>query len=713
MAAAPEKVAVLPELRQELKLERGGSGAAGEPAWLIVDPAQHRYVQINEDAYQLLSRWQAGGPYQALIDAVAHGFGQTIGPDDIAEFVRFLAANGFTVEPEAGGWQNYADQARRAEHGWLMWAVHNYLFIKLPLFRPEAALTRLLPYVAPLYTRTFFAIVAAFGLVGLYLVSRQFDVFRATFQHFFSWDGALTYAIALGIVKSAHELGHAFTALRFGCRVPSMGVCFLVMFPVLYTDVTDAWRLRSKRERLMIGAAGVAVELAIACLATFLWPFLAEGVLKSLAFSIATVGWVLSLAINLNPLMRFDGYYLFADALGVDNLQSRAFAMGRWKLREVLFGLGAEAPEALPGTTRRILVGYAWAIWVYRLVVFTGIAVLVYHMAFKLLGIVLFLIEIVYFIARPIASELMRWWTEGRAIRATGRSKLTAALALGAVVLLIIPWSTRVAVPAVLEAAEIAHVYPARAGVVAEVKVAAGNEVKAGDALVVLSSPDIEHQIKVTSRKLALVKLRLARRGSDEEDRTQSMVHEREAQSLSSELRGLEREREELTVRAPQAGVIAEFNPSVHAGRAVGRAEFIALIRGGDRLVARGYIAGRDVARIGPSAPGRFIADLPGWPEVNVSLRDIGTSGIQNIDMPELASVHSGPVAVRPQASDGGHRRLAPVEANYLATMTAEEGAIAPGYSVRGVVQLDGDAQSLALRAWRQVAAVLVRESGF
>ena len=517
---AEDRVAVLPELRQELRLERGADGPGGAPVWLVVDPVQHRYVQIDEAAYQLLSGWQEGQPFAALIENIARDFDAKVSAEELAQFVRFVEANNLTVEAPAGDWRHYAAIAKRAEHGWLMWAIHNYLFIKLPLLRPEPYLKRALPWVAPFFTRGFFFAVAALGLVGIYLVSRQWDVFRSTFQHFYSFEGAITYSLALAFVKSAHELGHAFTAVRYGCRVPSMGICFLVMFPVLYTDVTDAWRLRSRRERLLIGAAGILVELAVACLATFLWAFLPEGILKSLAFSIATVGWILSLAINLNPLMRFDGYYLFADALGVDNLQSRAFAFGRWRMREILFGLKAPPPERMELKTARILTFYAWSIWFYRLTVFTGIAILVYHMAFKVLGIVLFLVEIIYFIARPIAGELLSWWKYGAAIFATRRSKITAAVFAALVIAAVVPWSTHINVPAVLEAAEITRVYPQRAGLIEELHIEAGDEVKAGDILARLTSPEVEHQIVVTERKLALVKMRLARRPADGEDKS-------------------------------------------------------------------------------------------------------------------------------------------------------------------------------------------------
>ena len=709
----PQQQPVLPELRQELRVEAGAIGTDGAPTWLIIDAAQHRYVQIDQRAFHVLSRWRAGLTYGEIADMVTRDFGDPLRPEDIEQFVRFVSENNLTIEPASGGWKYYASVADRGKHGWLMWMVHNYLYIKLPLLRPEPYLRAALPLVAPLYTRTFALIVAAFGITGFYLVSRQWDTFETTFQHFFSWQGAAVYGLALIMIKSCHELGHAFTATRFNCRVPSMGVCFLVMFPVLYTDVTDAWRLRDRRERLLIGGAGVAVELAIACFATFAWSFLPDGIFRSLAFSLATVGWVLSLAINLNPLMRFDGYYLFADALGIDNLQARAFAFGQWRMREFLFGLGKEPPERLPERTALILIIYAWVVWVYRLVLYTGIALLVYHMAFKVLGIALFIVEIVFFLLRPIVSELMRWWKHGAAIRATRRTRITAAIAVTIVLLTFLPWSTRVFVPSVIDAASIARVYPQRGGTVASINVKPGDTVKAGDVLVQLSSAETDHDIQLTKGKIALVKLRLSRRSSDADERSNSMVLEQELRSLTSSLEGLEKERANLTIYAPISGVIAEFNSAVHKDRAIGRSEFVALIRGDGALLARGYVAQDDVARLGSSNNGRFVPEVAGWPSISVHLQDVAKAGAAAIDMPELASQYGGAIAVRPRGGNDGHKRLVPVNASYLATMTVDDGAVYPPMSARGVVVLDGDAQSIAGRAWRRVASVLVRESGF
>ena len=161
-----------------------------------------------------------------------------------------------------------------------------------------------------------------------------------------------------------------------------METAFLVLWPVLYTDTNDAWKLPSVRQRQLINAAGVAAELALACLALLACHLLPEGPLRAAAFLLATTTWIMTLAVNLNPFMRFDGYFLMSDALGIENLHEHAFALGRWRLREWLFDLREAAPEPLvSGQTLALDLVCIWRL-LYRLVPFVGIALLVYHLFF-------------------------------------------------------------------------------------------------------------------------------------------------------------------------------------------------------------------------------------------------------------------------------------------------------------------------------------------
>lgn len=712
----PSKSKPLPELRQELRLERGADTPTGAPTWLIIDPVANRYLQIEGPAYQLLSIWTPGQTAAELAAAARERFGLVVDNGEIEQFATFLEQQRLTLAPRDGGWKQFSDAANARDHGWISWAIHNYLYVKIPLFRPQRFLDRTAPLTALFFTRAFWISIAVIGLVGLYLVSRQWEAFKGTFLYLFSWEGAAIYGIALVIVKTLHELGHAYTATRYGCRVPSMGVALMVMMPMLYTDVTDAWRLRKRQQRIAIDVAGMAVELALACIATALWAFLPDGPMRSVAFIIATVGWVLSLFVNLNPLMRFDGYYLLSDMLGIDNLQGRAFEFGKWRMRELLFGLGAPPPEQQPQRTQRILTWYAWATWLYRLILFTGIALMVYHLAFKLLGIVLFLIEIVYFVLWPIGAELQNWWRNGAVIRKRPRSLVTAAIAVAAVLAAVVPWSTRIDVPAVVEAKSLARIYPPRPAEITAVHVTQGQSIRAGDPVVTLRSPELEHQTALASRKLALVELRLGRRGADDKDRESSLSLERERAALRSQLAGLAAERAELVVRSPISGDVAEFNLDVQPGRFMGRAEPIALVRGGDGLIARGYLQEHDLARISTSqtdhAGARFAPDNPLLARRALKLVSVASSSSQSIEIPELASQHGGTIAVRPKADKHRATQLVPQAASYLAVFEVADGAPELDRSERGVVHLEGRPESLLARAWRQTLRVLVRESG-
>ncbi len=260
-------------------------------------------------------------------------------------------------------------------------------------------------------------------------MSRQWSAFTGTFAGFLSLDGALVYALALVGTKTVHELAHAFTAARYGCRVSSMGVAFMVVVPMLYCDVTDSWRLPDRRQRMAIDAAGIVAEAVLAVYASLAWVLLPEGSLRTGAFLVATASMVSSLLINLNPMMRFDGYLLMADALAVPNLQARAFALLRWRLREALFDLRAPKPDQFAPVKQRVVIAYAAAIVCYRAVVYAGIALLVYHATFKLLGIALFAVEVGWFLVAPVWKEIAMWWRLKQGIRATRRSRLTGGVA--------------------------------------------------------------------------------------------------------------------------------------------------------------------------------------------------------------------------------------------------------------------------------------------
>ena len=698
----------LPRLREDLIVSPGPRSAAGAPTWLIYDPLRHRFIDIDAATFEVLSQWRNHTTVESLALAVALRNGQPANPAEIDRLASFFVGSQLTSGSPGGDWRALSKQAASRPHGLLMTLIHNYLFFKIPLANPQAFLESTKPLVAPFFHWTVQGFIALIGLVGLYLVSHQWDEFLLETRGLATLGGVASFGATLFVVKAFHELGHGYSAIRHGCRVPSMGLAFMMMAPLLYTDVTDAWRLQDRRKRLAIDSAGIAVELGFACLATFVWVFLPDGLARHIAFLIATTSWTMSLAINLNPFMRFDGYYIMSDLLGVPNLQSRAFALGGWQMREFLFRLRVPCPENLPGRLQTTLVAYAWSVWIYRFFLFLGIAAVVYACFFKLLGIILFAFEIGYFLARPIVKELTTWWTMRKPILRSPRSYLTFAVAACGLALFVVPWSTRVTVPAVIDAGEVARLYPPRAGRIQSVLVKPGDRVEKGQALIQIEQPDLDHEIETTAAKRDVVHLRLDRQSADRDDRDDKLVLESELASLTNRLAGLALERGELLIKSPQAGTVAELNPALHAGRWIAVKEQIALITGPASAKVRGYLSEDGLWRVEPSSAGLFVPDVPMAAAAHVTVTTIAAGSAGAIDIPELASTHGGRIEVQADS----RQRLIPASAQYLIALSVSGNTVPPGTTIRGTVLLEGRAESFFASVYRRALKILVRESG-
>jgi putative peptide zinc metalloprotease protein len=697
----------LPALREDIRLLPTRHGPDGAPQWVVFDPLAHAYFQLDLEAFQLLGCWfgsMTAGDLQSKVET-RHGRKPSL--IEIVEMTRFIGGQRLTADA-MGGWQGLAD-ARARQHGSVFQTLlHNYLFFKLPLVRPEGFLKATLPTVRLLASPAALILIALLGLTGLFLASRRWEQFIGTFNDFWTPSGAAFFAGTLLVLKLLHELGHAYTATARGCTVSSMGIAFMLGAPMPYTDVTDAWKMPDRRDRMAIDLAGVSVELAVAALATFAWVFLPDGPMRAVAFAFATTGWLMSLAVNLNPFMRFDGYFVLADWLNVPNLQPRAFALARWRMRGWLFGIRDPAPDAIEGNLRRIMILYGFGIWIYRLIVFTGIALVVYHMFFKLLGIVLFLIEIIVFLALPVWRELKHWWSERRRYSATARTLVTGLALAGLIAAFVVPWSSTVQVPVVLEPEAFARVFPRTPGEISIIHVRAGSVVAAGAPLAELDQPKLRKDLALAEARLTLLRDRLDRRAVDRKDLAVTPQLEQELEAVEARRAALVKELEDLVIRAPIAGVVREMNPTLHPGRSIARDEEIAVVAAVGGLVTRGYVRQDDLWRLHRGGEGTFIPeDLMGR-SLSVTLRETSPVSAKSIEIPTLASIHGGKVETWPQTKAG---ELPPVHASHLILFDVT-GSIEQRQISRGTVSVKALPESFASRAWRQILRVVVQESG-
>ncbi len=699
----------LPRLREELDLLAGPALADGQPSWTLHDPVRNLFFRIDWPTLEILQRWDLDDPQRIADDANAHTT-LHLGIDDVQQVAQFLVQHQLVRAAGEGSARRFADQLAKVQGSPLKWLLHHYLFFRIPLLKPDAWLGRWLP-VARWFAGPAFAWLTGLALMaGLWQVARRWDVFTASFVDTFNWEGLLAYGVALIAVKFVHELGHAFTAKHYGCRVPAMGVAFLVMWPVAYTDTNETWRLTDRMQRLRVASAGIATELVVATWATLAWAYLPEGGLQSAAFFLATTSWIATLAINASPFMRFDGYFILMDALDMPNLHGRSFAMARWKLREWLFGLGDEAPEQLSPRLSAALVAFGWATWIYRLVLFLGIAVLVYVFFFKLLGLLLFAVEILWFIWFPIRSELRVWREQWPRIRQGARSRRTA-WGLGVLVLvLFIPWPGRIGASALLRPHESWPVYAPAGAQVAALPHGHGARVAAGQPLVVLQVPDLASRERALQARLEQQRWQAATSGFDDEMRKRWRVTEQVAATTQAELQGVAAEQHQFAPVAPYDGRLHLADPDLAPGQWVARKEPLGLlVREGTPWRVETWLDEEAVARLRVGQGGRFVTDGGTGGVLALRVVEIDRDAARVLPRRELASVLGGHILTREK-----NGQLVPERAVYRVALEVQD--MPPELAVRswrGQVVLHADWQSPASRYLRHVAAVLVREAGF
>jgi putative peptide zinc metalloprotease protein len=696
------------QLRKDLKIYTGPSDPQNGPTWSLHDPINNRFFRLQWLERAILTHWKLGSSQQIIV-AVQQESGLSVSTTQISTMHNFLIKNNLLIASEPQDVQTLLHQSKKTKQSAFKWLLHHYLFFKIPLCHPDKFLQAVVPWVAFIYTRTFMVILAISGFSGLYLTARQWDSFGATFDYFFTAKGVMWYLLALVFVKVIHELGHGITASYYGCRIPTMGVAFMVLFPILYTDTSEVWKLSLRRSRLAVAIAGVGAELIMAVFATVLWNFLPEGAGRNGVVMIATVTWITSLAINLNPWMRFDGYYLLADYLAMDNLQERAFSLGRWQLREWLLGINSPPPEHFPPRRKAVLLIYAYTTWTYRLLLFLGIALLVYHLLFKLLGIFLMLVELIWFIVRPIYRELREWWVRKAELNWNTRSIFTITAIVAIVVSLLIPWQNSVKIPAILKAKIQVKLYPHTPAILQNIAVKRGQKVKSGELLATLTSPDLEYELTQANNRITSLKWKINHATTNRSLLENSSVMQKEMVTLLTKRNGLLEQKAKLNLTAPFDAVVTDIDKGLTPGRWLATTQALLVLIDSGPPQLQGFISPAVQKRVTPNSKGTFQPKDPSKPPIKVQLLNIDPVAIQYLEQPYFASIFGGPIGVW----EDKNGRIIPLSPIYRLTLATSENTGNITFETPGEVQLQVKKEAIFQQIWRQIAQVLIRESSF
>jgi putative peptide zinc metalloprotease protein len=720
-------------MRPDLVVRRQEDGAS--QAWVIKDPIALRYFTFTAQEFAILN-WLDG---TRSLDDLRRDFETAFPPHRITlqhlqSFLAKLHENGLLVADgiDQGQMLLESDMRQRRRERWQAWL--SWLAIRFRGIDPERFLSWLYPKVRWCFSPWFLAgclllVVSAGALVAVN--ATEFRRQLPALHEIVSPANVLWLTVAFAAAKVIHELGHALTCKHYGGECHEMGVIMLVFAPTLYCNVTDSWMLQNRWQRIAVSAAGILVEIQLAAMAVLVWWYTQPGIVHNIALNMILVCSVGTIFFNGNPLLRYDGYFVLSDLVGMPNLwqESRNAVkthVAQWFLK------GQPAVRSAPGEHRGLLTAYGLASAAYRVFIVVAVFVFLHRVlvpqgfgvlvpiaaaCLALTAAIVWFRALARFWRRPMA------WRQFKPGRVTSAA-LAAAVCLGA--FLLVPLPCRIRAPAVLEPAGAHRVYVSTPGALQSAAVA-GERVNPGDVIAQLEDEILHREIQRLAGEERVAQIRvngLQARLADEPDAAaQLQVAEEMLADVREQLRQRKQDEKALALVAPGAGLVME-PPEVALNKAdeqnlptwtgtplekenskcfLERGTLLCLVGDPAKQEAMLFVDETDVQYVRPGQQVRLQLSMYSTNVITGQIVEIAERNITNVPRELVADQE-----LASRLDDSGARR--PVRTTYSVRVTLDEHELHMLNGARGRAKIAVDPQPLAQRALRAIRRTLTVE---
>lgn len=599
-------------------------------------------------------------------------------------------------------------RAREEERRTLLGYVKNPLSLRFPLFDPEPFLRRTEWVARAIFSPVGAALWLALVMTALAAAFVRLDTERLPRLEQVATASNLAYlAVAYILVKVLHELGHGWAVKRWGGEVREFGVMMLVFFPVPYVDASQATFFSQKWQRMVVSAAGILVELAVASVAFLVWLAADPGPLRTLAYNLMLIGGVSTLLFNGNPLLRFDGYFVFADFFESPNLGQRSNQHFWYVVRRSLLRDREARPPVTAPREGWFLSGYAVAAFLYRMSVLFFISIYLV-VAMPVIGTAMVIWSLVTAIVLPIAKGLRYLALDPSIDLERGRIALRVAvialLTFGALFVLPVPHVT--VADAVLDPAEGGLLRVQGRGVVEQVLVTDGQEVKPGDPVALLSDPflSLERLLAEAERADAV-----GRFGAlPLSDRNGRKLWQEQIAYAEAKLEDLTLREDRLTVRATAAGRIYVPDSAALPGRFVLQGDVLAAILSPGPTHWRVAIPATEAQWV--DGVNNAIELMPRTTsDLTLDAHIVQRAPEVTTTLPSFALTNKAGGALLADPEQQSPVSLEPV-VNYVLAVDADAGMLTQG--ARAIVRFRHDPMPIGPRLWRALERTFMRSLG-
>ena len=601
----------------------------GQLWYVLENPANNQFARMGPSAYRFIGALDG----RRTVGEVWHICNDQLGDEaptqgEVIQLLGQLYGMNLLyadLPPDAEGLFNrYRRRVRREVLGYLT----NILFIRIPLLDPDPFLDRWVSILGRIYGWVGFCLWLALLATGLYFVVGNFRELVAQSADVLSPSNLVLLYVSFVVVKICHEFSHAFACKKFGQlnqsagEVHTMGVMFLVFFPLPYVDASSAWAFRSKWHRAIVGMSGVMAELAAASIAAIVWAQTSTGTTHIIAYNVIFVASVSTLIFNGNPLLRFDAYYVLSDLLEIPNLAQRSKTYIYYTVKRHVWGLTKIHSPAYSLGESLWFVFYGLASTAYR--IFISIRILLFlnnrlPEAFFVLVPLLALSAIIAWLLVPLG-RFVKYLATGPEL-ARQRSRAVAStiggLGLGLVLLGLVRAPDHCRVEGIVEPTQLALIHAESDGFVTGFLRSQTIVRPEGQPLIETTNPQLqaEHEGLLAERRALDVRLRLA----ETEEIAAAQIIEEQIEALNEKIGRVQRELKALNLHSPFEGVWVAPDVERTKGTYLRRGENLGFVGSMDKLMVRATARQNVAALILEQADREVELRVRGRPDVTLA----------------------------------------------------------------------------------------------
>ena len=686
-----------PRLRSHARIHR--HEYRGERWYVLEDRISRRTHRFNPVAYYVIGLMDGRRTMQEIWDATVARFGDDAPSQE--DLIRLMGQLHLAdvlqceVSPDV---DELLRRSHRIAQRKTLATLLSPLAIRIPLLDPDRMLDRWFPWYRPLFGP--FGLLLWLTVVGIGLmrmVQHWTELTQDISDRILAPENLVIMLLVFPLLKAIHEFGHACAVKAWGGEVHEMGIMLLVLMPIPYVDASSASTFPEKYRRVIVGAAGMVAEVFVASVAFFFWLELEPGWLRAVLFNVMLIAGISTVLFNANPLLRFDGYYIFADLLEIPNLRARGVQYLQSVFERRLFGVKTPAPES--SVRERVwLVFFTIASFIYRLFVTFAIALFIAGQYF-IIGVILAIFALVMAIVLPLFKAVAYLALHPRLRRHRLRAAAVSGAFVGTLVILVfgVPVPAWTNAEGVIWVPEQAVVRAGANGFVARVLAQPGSQVHRGDALIETVDPMLP--LNISALQAQKQELQSRYQAERIESLVRAMLTLEQLKSVDADLDRARERATELIVRSPADGVFVVPTPQDLPDRFLKQGEQIGYVLTDATATARVLVPQQSVDMVRKNTEGVRVKLAERLMEtVPATIRRELPGASDRLPSMALAQAGGGKVALDPSRSD------VPKTLQTHFEFELELPAVRPvGIGGRVYVRFEHEAQTVAAQVYRSL----------